>query len=43
MKVRKILDATFLSSYNINMQQKVDITHAVRIETSYMQLKKCPF
>jgi len=37
MKVRKIIDTTFLSSYNINMQQKVDITHAIRIKTSYTQ------
>jgi len=34
MKVRNVLDATFLSSYNTNMQKKVDITRAVRIETS---------
>ena len=27
-----------LSSYN--MQQKVDITHSIRIETSYTQFKK---
>jgi len=34
MKVRNVLDATFLSSYNINMQQKVDIVQSIRIEMS---------
>jgi len=34
MKVRNVLDTTFLSSYNTNMQQKVDIVQLIRIERS---------